>query len=332
MRNIGVMLGGQAAQEKGMGYDSYHECEESRRIFEIGSEVAELDLTEYCWGSKSDSLEGPIVQPALGAAYLADLAWMKKKGLRESMVMGHSVSEVIALGFADGLPPKDMFRILTVRGHAMEAAERENPGVMKAFIGPKPEEIEWILNFVNRRMERIHQSAAWLAMVNWREQHIISGDEETINFMERVSARVHDLGRISRNRVRFVRKGAAHSKHMEPAVQRVHDEIMRAKKYTPRIPALMNDGHFLQNPDDYADYLAGQLTTTASWRLSMWVAATGGYRYFIEPGKKDLMTGFMKKEFPDYKMLEAAFGRLIKIEKVPEIPERINQQLESLAA
>ena len=331
-RNVAVMLGGQASQEVGMGHEAYKACDEARRIFDIAGQAAKKDLTEYCWGSKTDELDGAIVQPALGAALLADLAWMKQKGLKPALYMGHSVNEITALGAAGAFSLEDTFKILTVRGLAMEEADKQNPGEMRAFIGHTPEEMKWLLEFANSRIQKIQLSAAWIAMSNWREQHVVSGDNAVMNLLEKTSIRLHEMGRVRKARVRFVRKGAAHTPYMEPAAERLREEIERASKNFPELPVLANDGNYLLNPDLFADYLVGQLTNTADWRLSMWVAATDGYRYFAEPGAKDLMTSFLKKEFPEHSILKKQFGNVVKLEQVPEMPDDINRQFELLAA
>lgn len=336
---IGIMLAGQAGQEVGMGYDAYHSCDESKRVYEIANEATEENLTDFSWNSKPEELKGPLVQPALAASQLADLAWMRQKGLNEAMAMGHSVSEVTALGAEQAFDLPEMFKILKVRGLAMEDAHNKKPGIMKAFMRLSEEEVEWLTEFANRHFrkikgggQKIKESGAWIGMANWREQNVVSGDQVVIEFMEAAAKRLNELGRMGKAVVMMVKDdGAAHTKHMELARQRLWEEIQRAKKYPPAKPVLMNDGRFMHDPANYADYLSGQLVKKANWRLAMWVAALEGYRCFVEPGSKKLMTSFMQKEFPGYEMITEKFGEMVIIKEVLETPIAISKKIELLA-
>jgi [acyl-carrier-protein] S-malonyltransferase len=332
---IVVMLPGQAAQEAGMGEEAFDTYDEVKEVFYTASTIAGEDLAEYCWGSKTDELKGAIVQPALGAAILADLAVKKKNGLVPSLYMGHSVSEIIALSAAGAFPDlNDTFRILTVRGLAMDDANLKNPGVMTAFLGPNRENFDWALNLVNRRLSRIGESAIYHGMANWTEQHVASGNVAGIQVMENVFDVIHRVGGVARARARLIKDdGAAHTPHMESAVERVYEEIRRAKKREPDVPVLANDGRYLDDPSRYAYYLSHQLIMPADWQLSMWVAVEEGYRDFVEVGtKKELMTTFAKREFKEHRIVREKFGDVVHIVRVSEASPSIREQLKLLAA
>ena len=95
--DIAAVFPGQASQEKGMGQNH---SEEAKRIFYIASTVAEHDLAQFCRETETEEMKGPLVQPALGAVILSELAVKKDKGLEPLLYMGHSVSEIIALAAA----------------------------------------------------------------------------------------------------------------------------------------------------------------------------------------------------------------------------------------
>mgnify|MGYP001556694078 CR=1 FL=1 len=85
---IGVMLPGQASQEKGMGVEAWEVNAEAKRIFAIGSEVAGIDLLQYCAETETKDMAEPYIQPALGASHLSALAVARSKGLKENLVIG----------------------------------------------------------------------------------------------------------------------------------------------------------------------------------------------------------------------------------------------------
>ena len=326
-------FGGQAGQEQGMGLEALEKSDKGRQIFFIASEVTGEDIAEYIRTTDTKDMKGPIVQPALGAAMLADFFYALERGLEPDVLIGSSVSEIIALGAAGAFSLEDTFRILTVRGIEMEKANQINPGIMKAFLGSTAEEFAWVLSLVNRRLARLKKTQVYEGMNNWAKQQVASGDEDAINFMAEAFELLGRIKKVGNVKVKMVKDdGASHAGHMEPAVPPVYEAVAAARKKKPIFPVIANNGRLLDKPGQYADYVSGQLVKSADTQLSLWVAVLLGVRRFQENGGKKLMTSFVGKEFPQRETVEMPFGDIIQVNFVPDVPVNIAKKILALAA
>lgn len=327
-RSIAVIMPGQASQEKGMGIPAAEASENAMRVFEVGSYIANIDLLEYCRNTETKDMAEPTVQPALGAAVLANFELAKEFGLEPSVTLGKSVSEILSMRAANVFDLEDTFRILNTRGIAMYEANKDNPSVMAAFIGPSRRYFQWLA----ARIPNVHP-----AIHNSRFNNVVSGHPEAIEAMEKLARRIDRLKSSAKSRfnidldevrsraktlVTIVKDdGGSHSKFMEGAVAAVTAEVERAEKNPPEIPVILNDGNYLgDDTGRYAPYLGGGLATTAHWENSIWTAIDSGIRLFFEvdAGTKGLITKDLQADFPDHRVINMPFGKVIEIVHIPE--------------
>jgi [acyl-carrier-protein] S-malonyltransferase len=325
--DIAVLLPGQASQEQGMGVAAAEASEKALRIFEVGSYIAGIDLLTYNRETETKDMTGPVVQPALGAAILANLELAKELGLDPRLFIGKSVSEILAMSAANVFGLEDTFRILTVRGLAMDEANKHSESSMAAFIGPNRHYFEWLTKL----------PGVSPGILNARFQNVASGHPQALERMEKLARRIDQLSGSAKAHFDFdlssVKSraktlvttvkgdGGSHSDNMATAVERVVSEAERAEKQSPDTPVILNDAQFLSHDTStYAPYLGNALVTTAYWEDSIWTALDSNVRLFVEvdAGEKGFVSKDIKNDFPDHTIIDMPFGEVIQINFVPE--------------
>jgi [acyl-carrier-protein] S-malonyltransferase len=116
---------GQGAQYPGMALDFLEGSPggEVRRLFDMASEICGRDMTALIGNADGETLKRTdISQPAVTLANLAAAACLADRGFRPSGCAGFSLGEYAALVTAGMLGPEDCFRLVKVRGEAMQAA------------------------------------------------------------------------------------------------------------------------------------------------------------------------------------------------------------------
>jgi len=331
------MFPGQNSQIKGMGEQAYYASDEARRIFYIGSEVFETDLSEICFGSETDKLSTPLVQPAIVASELAKYSVMKGKGFSPVLLMGHSLGEISALGAAEGISTEDVFKVTKARVEAT-GTKKVRSGVMAAVLGLTNEQHLEVLAHTNERLKKIGSKAmAYTANHNWRLEQVLSGHPEAIDRFQRVVKRLEGLDIVGRAGVLKLKvPGAFHSPFNEDGVEIYREAFQSVERRIPRVMLLNNKGQYMINPDLYPDYYAGQLVNGVRWDLMMHIAARDGITDFVEvppsdDPKKAALSGLIRKEFEGHTIeVPKDYGQVVRVDWRPELSEYLSAELEAV--
>jgi len=329
------MFPGQNSQIPGMGEQAFNVSEEAKRIFYVGSETTGADLTEICFGDQTDKLSTSLVQPAIIAAELANYQFLREKGLKPELLMGHSLGEIATLGASGALSVEDVFRVTKVRAEVTERSSTTHPGIMAAVSGLRSEQVARILASANKGVQKLGQSStAYMANRNWRLEQVLSGHPDAIERVKRIVGHLKTLKYIDRATIITLRvPGAFHSPHNSGGVDEFREVFERVDKKIPKIMLLNNRGEYMINPGRYADYYSGQLVSGVEWDLMMHRAASDGVRSFLEvtlsdDPKRATLSNFVIKEFPNHQLEETDLGRMIKINWVPEDSESVLNRTE----
>jgi len=96
--NIAFVFPGQGSQYVEMGKDFYENYEVARKYFDKANDILDIDLKELCFEGPEDVLtETQNTQPAIFTVSMIAFELLKEKGIKPSILAGHSLGEYAAL-------------------------------------------------------------------------------------------------------------------------------------------------------------------------------------------------------------------------------------------
>jgi [acyl-carrier-protein] S-malonyltransferase len=238
-------------------------------------------------------LKGPEVelqatenaQPAILFHSLALLRLLASRGVRASLVAGHSMGEFAGLVAAEALDPLDALAAVRARGGAMAAAAPAASGMIA------------VLGLPDVAVERICAASGGLVVVanyNAPGQAVISGSDTGLSA---VSPQLQAAG--AKRLVRLPVSGAFHSPLMVQAAQVFAAAWEKIPLRHLRRPQVFNaDAQVHQQPDDVRRLMVGQLTGPVRWTQSVQRLQQLGADTYIEVGPRRTLTGLVKKILP----------------------------------
>ena len=238
-------------------------------------------------------LEGPEpelqatenAQPAILFHSLALLRLMASRGLKPSLVAGHSMGEFAGLVAAEALDPLDALAAVQARGRAMSAAAPAASGMIA------------VLGLPDADVERVCTGSNGLVVVanyNAPGQVVISGSEAGLRA---VSQQLQAAG--AKRLVPLPVSGAFHSPLMTQAAQVFAAAWEKIPLRELRRPQVFNaDAQVHSKPDDVRRLMIGQLTGPVRWTQSIQRLQQLGADTFIEVGPRRTLTGLVKKILP----------------------------------
>ena len=288
-----------------MGYDLYRSAPEAHQIFDLADDVLDIDVKSFCFNGPAESLkQTAVTQPAIFAHSIAALEVIKSRGLHPDLVAGHSVGELAALVAAGVMRVEDGFRVVSVRGHAMQVAGKIRPGAMAAVLGLDDD-------VMIRLCDDLSSSGhVTTANFNCPGQVVLSGEENAIDeALEKAKA----LG--AKRAVLLPVGGAFHSALMQPAVTALTDILEDVPFVRAQIPVIPNvTAEPTRDPDLLKDLLIKQVISPVRWTESMQRLIAEGMTEALEVGPGNVLKGLMRRI--DRNMLVREAGTLEAIEQL----------------
>ncbi len=231
-RKIAFAFGGQGAELARAG----HACRDDA-AFAIASEMAGVDIPRALDRLSRDLQCTSVLQPALVCVSIAAHERLVLKGIRPSVVCGHSVGEVAAWVASGAIDMREALAFAVARGAAMERAAHHAPGTMLAI----------------EKLDTIDLGETEIAARNSPQQTVITGAVDAIERIRKThGGRLLDVS------------GPWHSRAMAAAkddTRRALDAITPRPMQVPLVTCL--DGSVLA-PRDKPDFVA-QLTSPVDW-------------------------------------------------------------------
>lgn len=253
-------------------------------LFESARRTSGLDLERVC---RSDSEWPPeLLQPAIFTISVAAAETLRRQDLLPTAVAGHSLGEFAALVAAEVLSLEDGVRLVAVRGKAMVAAGRRNPGGMAAVLGLPSDKVEAVCDGLNE---------VWVANYNTPEQTVVSGRDEAL-----ATAAEQCLSAGASKVVRLRVPMAAHTPLMAPAAQELGAAIEDAHFRPPSCSFFSGvDASSHHDPAEIAELLATAVTSPV--RFAEMIAAMGAadIDHFVEVGPGRILRGLVKQNLPE---------------------------------
>ncbi|MEB3245375.1 MAG: ACP S-malonyltransferase [Vampirovibrionales bacterium] len=296
---------GQGAQTVGMGVsllEAYPQWVEP--IYAVADAV--IGTLEDGRAFRQAFLNGPAdvlqqtryTQPALLAVSLA--AWQVFNALTQNQVhpvvtAGHSLGEYAAMVASQALTTEDVINLGKIRAQLMHSAKQ---GAMAAVLGLPALKVEHALLTLDAALGPVV-----IANDNSAEQQVISGTPTA------VAAAADVLKAAGAKRVLPLPVGGAfHSPLMAEAALDYETLIKGATFNTATPPVIMNvDAQPTHEPAELCRKLALQMPSPVRWRETMQtMIETLGVNCVIEFGPGNVLTGLVKRAYPDVKLLNVS--------------------------
>jgi len=301
---------GQGAQYAGMGRELFGNHAEAREVFEEADRVLGFSLAGLCFNGPEEDLKvTENTQPAILAVSVAACRVLQAKGLRPSVVAGHSLGEYSALVAAGAMTFNDAVALVRRRGRYMQEAVPAGAGAMAALLG-----IE--LPAVQSVCERAAQGQVVApANLNSQTQVVIAGHQEAV---ERAVTLAKESG--AKRAIMLQVSAPFHCALLKPAEERLGPELDACAFADPQIPVVTNvDAQPAMTAAAARDALKRQVSRPVRWQESVQWMLGEGVNTFVELGPGKILSGLVRAadksaltfNVEDEKSLENAFNGLL---------------------
>ncbi|HTG74461.1 MAG TPA: ACP S-malonyltransferase [Terriglobia bacterium] len=301
---------GQGAQYAGMGRELFGNHAEAREVFEEADRVLGFSLAGLCFNGPEEDLKvTENTQPAILAVSVAACRVLQAKGLRPSVVAGHSLGEYSALVAAGAMTFNDAVALVRRRGRYMQEAVPAGAGAMAALLG-----IE--LPAVQSVCERAAQGQVVApANLNSQTQVVIAGHQEAV---ERAVTLAKESG--AKRAIMLQVSAPFHCALLKPAEERLGPELDACVFADPQIPVVTNvDAQPAMTAAAARDALKRQVSRPVRWQESVQWMLGEGVNTFVELGPGKILSGLVRAadksaltfNVEDEKSLENAFNGLL---------------------
>lgn len=282
MSRIAFLFPGQGAQKAGMGKDFYEKSETARRIYDLGSEAAGVDLKKLCF-EENDMLDlTEYTQAALTATSIAMARCLEERGIKPCITAGLSLGEYSAIALAGGFSDVEAIALVKKRGEYMEHAVPAGKGAMAAVLGMKCEEISAVLE---------QAEGVYIANYNCPGQTVITGEKTAV---EDAAERLRKNG--AKKVVMLKVSGPFHSPLLTEAKNRMETELKNISLSQLKLPYVTNvTAEKIEDTEYTKQLLAEQVCSPVLWQQSMEGMIRDGIDTFVEVGPGKTLSGFMRK-------------------------------------
>jgi [acyl-carrier-protein] S-malonyltransferase len=284
---------GQGSQYVGMGKEIHENFTEAREIFKEASEALGYDVANLCFNGPAEELNKTFrTQPCILTVSIALYRVLSSKGMKPSVVAGHSLGEYSALVASEVLLFRDAVKLTEKRGQFMQDAVPEGRGLMAAILGLER-------NKVDDLCKSLQSGYASPANYNCPGQVVIAGEksavEEAINLSEEAGAK---------RAVPLSVSVPSHCSLMAEASRRLAELLDEIEFKNPVVPIVNNaDAMFLDDIESIKASLVRQLNMPLLWEDSIIAIADSGINNFIEVGPGKVLSGLIKRIVPEVKVL-----------------------------
>lgn len=289
MSRIAFLFPGQGAQHVGMGKTIAARYSAAARLYEQANDILGYDLAKLCFEGPAEELDSTVIsQPAIFVTSLAALEKLRADSpdvvLACEMAAGLSLGEYTALVFAGAMTFEEGLRVVQQRGQAMQDAADATPSGMVSLLLLEMPQVEEICEQA--------QSAGTLQIANYLcpGNTVLSGDNAACELAAELAESAG--GRA----IPLAVAGAFHTPLMEPADQRLADELASVDIKSPEIPVYSNvDAETHSDPAELKKILVSQVVSPVRWEDSLRKMLDAGIDEFYEIGPGKVLTGLLKR-------------------------------------
>ena len=283
---IAFMFPGQGSQQVGMGRDLAAMYPVAQETFDEADAALGYKLSQLCFEGPEDKLKlTEITQPAILTVSVAAWRVLQSLGITPSYVVGHSLGEYSGHVAAGTLAFTDAVRTVRNRGKYMQEAVPVGVGAMAAILALPAEEVEQVCAAV------AEGEVCQAANLNSPDQTVISGNKSAV---ERATELAKKRG--AKRAILLPVSAPFHCALMQPAQDRLAQDLSRLEFHHPGVPVLCNvDNALVSTGDASRDALIRQVTGAVEWVKSMRALIALGVENFVEVGPGKVLCGLMRQ-------------------------------------
>jgi len=258
----------------------------ARQTFEEADAALGYKLSQLCFDGPEDQLRlTEITQPAILTASIAAWRVLAEKGLKPTLVAGHSLGEYSAHVAAGTISFADAVRTVRNRGKYMQEAVPVGVGAMAAVLGMDLETLTALCH------DAAHGEVCEPANINSPDQIVISGSAAAV---ERAIKLAQERG--AKRAILLPVSAPFHCSLMKPAQDRLAVDLNALTFSNPVVPVVCNvDAALLDDAARSRDTLIRQVTGAVKWDQSMRLLIAQGVQTFIEVGPGKVLCGLMRQ-------------------------------------
>ncbi|PKO19605.1 [acyl-carrier-protein] S-malonyltransferase [candidate division BRC1 bacterium HGW-BRC1-1] len=275
---------GQGAQFVGMGAELAEHSAAARDLFSQTNEILGRDLLKVMReGPEEDLKRTENTQPAVVAFSTALLNEVTARGIKASVVAGHSLGEYTALVASGVLTFAEVMKLVELRGKLMGRAGDQAPGGMAAVMGLADDKLA----------EICEQTPGIVVVANYNSpgQTVVSGENAA------VAAACESFKAAGAKRALMLPvAGAFHSPLMAQANEELMAAIDALEFREPAVAVVTNvDGAAHQNSGEIRSLLKRQMVSGVHWTKSVETMRQLGVGHYIEIGPGKVLAGLIKR-------------------------------------
>jgi len=271
----------------GMGKELAASYPVARETFAEADRALGYAISDLCFNGPEEKLKlTEITQPAILTASVAAWRVIEQKGIAPTAVAGHSLGEYSAHVAAGTMSFADAVRTVRNRGKYMQEAVPVGQGAMAAILGTPLAELENVC-----REAASGGEVCQPANINSPEQIVISGSKAAV---ERAAELAKTRG--AKRAVMLPVSAPFHCALMQPAQDRLADDLRKLQFGSPKIPVIANiDAQPKIAADPSRDALIRQVTGAVQWVRTIQKLIADGVETFVEVGPGKVLCGLMRQ-------------------------------------